>query len=260
LLGGGAGKSNIMLIKLFFNPTWLKVRYCLRYFVNLYSCYFCVDGVPKLRDLVYELRGVDWHELGVQLYVPSYILINIGKANSDAARKLSDVLQYWLDNGDTNWKAIVEALNRIGKHGIIVTTIESKYIPSTRMCIRPLQYDSLFPIFHPHPFHNFQILFSISIPTRISLSKSSFGMGRQCCWCSNMIMNNEPRPRLSDERGNKESCWSGLNKKAYLSSYIRCLSLCSSESYDMRNQDLERGTACFFGGGGGGPGKWRGGC
>ena len=26
---------------------------------------------------------------------------------------------------------------------------------------RPLQYDYLFPISHPHPFHNFQILFII---------------------------------------------------------------------------------------------------
>ena len=104
--------------------------------IYMISCYFCVDDVPKLRDLVYELRGVDWNELGVQLDVPNYILRNIGIDNITEYRKLSEVLNYWLNNKDVNWKVIVEALSRIGKHGLIITTIESKYIPSTRTCIK----------------------------------------------------------------------------------------------------------------------------
>ena len=86
--------------------------------------------MPKLKDLVYELKGVDWHELGVQLDVPTHTLKNIGKENPSEARKLSEVLQYWLNNGEASWRGMVEALKRIDGHGNIIKTIESKYIPS----------------------------------------------------------------------------------------------------------------------------------
>ena len=102
-------------------------------------CKLCVDGVPELKDLVCELREVNWHELGVQFRdVPKYILNNIDIENHTEDRKLSEVLSYWLRNRDPNWKVMVEALNRIGKHGNIITTIKSKYIPSTRTCIKRL--------------------------------------------------------------------------------------------------------------------------
>lgn len=94
---------------------------------------FCVDDVPKLKDLVYELKDVDWHELGVQLDVPRHILKNIDKENPTEARKLSEVLHHWLNNGDANWKEIIKALRRIGNHGNIIKKIELEYgIPSTR--------------------------------------------------------------------------------------------------------------------------------
>ena len=104
--------------------------------MSLYSCYvFRVDDVPKLKDLVYELKEVDWHDLGVQLEVPTHILRTIDRENPTEARKLSEVLQYWLNNGDANWKEIIEALRRIDNHGNVIKTIESKYgIPSARTC------------------------------------------------------------------------------------------------------------------------------
>ena len=83
------------------------------------------------------LKEVDWNELGVQLDVPKHILNNIGKENPTEARKLSEVLNYWLNNGDANWKEIIEALRRIGKHENIIKNIESEYyygIPSARTC------------------------------------------------------------------------------------------------------------------------------
>ena len=87
---------------------------------------------------MYELREVNWHELGDQLEVPNHILTNFDIENRTEDRKLSEVLNYWLRNGDASWKVMVEALSRIGKHGIIITTIKSKYIPSTRTCIKRL--------------------------------------------------------------------------------------------------------------------------
>lgn len=95
---------------------------------------FCVDCVPKLKDLVYELKEVDWHELGIQLEVPIHTLKNIGKENPSEARRLSEVLQYWLNNGEASWREIVKALKRIGNHANIIKTIESEYLPSTRTC------------------------------------------------------------------------------------------------------------------------------
>ena len=47
-----------------------------------------LDCVPKLKDLVYELRGVDWNELGIQLDVPAHTLNSISRDNPTVARKL----------------------------------------------------------------------------------------------------------------------------------------------------------------------------
>ena len=41
---------------------------------------------PKLKDLVYELKGVDFHALGVQLEVPGHALTDID--SSRAVRKV----------------------------------------------------------------------------------------------------------------------------------------------------------------------------
>ena len=95
---------------------------------------FCLDCVPELKDLIYELKGVDWHHLGVQLDVPTHTLHNIGRENPIEARRLSEVLQYWLNNGEASWKAIVKALKGIGGHENIIKTIELEYIQSSGTC------------------------------------------------------------------------------------------------------------------------------
>ena len=84
---------------------------------------------PKLKDLVYELKGVDFHALGVQLEVPGHALTDIDRNYHDVGRKLSEMLQYWLANdGCCSWKKIVRALERVGGHGKIIKTIKSEYL------------------------------------------------------------------------------------------------------------------------------------
>ena len=86
---------------------------------------------PKLKDLVCELKEVDWNQLGIQLNVPRHILRNIERENpGNEPRKLSEVLQYWIDNaepGEALWETIIMALQKIGGHKHIITSIQSKY-------------------------------------------------------------------------------------------------------------------------------------
>ena len=86
---------------------------------------------PKLKDLVCELKEVDWNKLGIQLNVPRHILRNIDRENpGNEPRKLSEVLQYWIDNaepGEALWETIIMALQKIGGHKHIITSIQSKY-------------------------------------------------------------------------------------------------------------------------------------
>lgn len=110
----------------------------LRYY-SAGLCLYCVpDIVPKLKELEYELKEVDWYELGIHMNVPAHTLKNIGKDIASEARRLAEVLHYWLNNGEASWEAVVQALKRIGGHGNIIKTIEWEYFPSTSMCIKQL--------------------------------------------------------------------------------------------------------------------------
>ena len=79
--------------------------------------------------MVYELKEVDWNQLGIQLNVPRHILRNIDRENpGNESRKLSEVLQYWIDNEpEPSWEKIIQALQRIGEHRNIITSIQLKY-------------------------------------------------------------------------------------------------------------------------------------
>ena len=90
-------------------------KVCLSYNIILYT----IGSLsPTLKDLVYELKEVDWYQLGVQLNVSVHILNNIDRENFGEPRKLSKVLQYWIDNAKpvASWKTIVRALERIDGH------------------------------------------------------------------------------------------------------------------------------------------------
>jgi hypothetical protein len=79
--------------------------------------------------LVYVLKEVDWNQLGIQLNVPRHILRNIDRENpGNESRKLSEVLQYWIDNEPAaSWEKILQAVQRIGGHKNIITSIKLKY-------------------------------------------------------------------------------------------------------------------------------------
>ena len=101
-----------------------------------------------LKDLVYELKEVDWYQLGVQLDVPVHILNNIDRENFSEPRKLSKVLQYWIDNAKpvASWNTIVRALQRIGGHKSIIAIIQSKYMPPVASSPGPLRTRLMSPV------------------------------------------------------------------------------------------------------------------
>ena len=80
-----------------------------------------------MRDLVVALRDVDWHQLGTQLDVPQKELRRIDKECPEISRKLSEMLTYWMENEEPSWEKIVEALERIGCHGNLISELYSKY-------------------------------------------------------------------------------------------------------------------------------------
>ena len=81
---------------------------------------------------MYELKEVDWHQLGIQLEVPIHVLTEIDRENpGDERRKLTEVLDYWIKNAKpaASWEMIVKALQRITGHGNVIANIQS-YINS----------------------------------------------------------------------------------------------------------------------------------
>jgi hypothetical protein len=70
-------------------------------------------------------------------------------------------IEYW--EGEWPPNKIVYLSQRIWTPINIFWPPGSKHFPHKMRdpYIRPLQYDSLFPISRPHPFHNFQILFMV---------------------------------------------------------------------------------------------------
>ena len=87
-----------------------------------------VGRSPELRDLVIELKTVDWYELGIQLNVPADQLGTIERENPTESRKMAKVLQYWLNNETATWAKVINALERIGGYGNIVATLRSNYV------------------------------------------------------------------------------------------------------------------------------------
>ena len=83
---------------------------------------------PMMKDLVVELKPVNWHELGIQLEVPLDRLDKIDEDHQSSERKLSEVLRYWLLNDRSpSWDKICEALQRIGGFGRLVRELRMKY-------------------------------------------------------------------------------------------------------------------------------------
>lgn len=72
---------------------------------------------------------MDWDQLGIHLKVPDDVRTKIDRENHTEARKLSKLLSHWLRNDKSpSWEKIVKALERIGDHGNIITSIKSQYM------------------------------------------------------------------------------------------------------------------------------------
>ena len=83
---------------------------------------------------MYELKEVDWYQLGIQLEVPIHVLTEIDRENpGDERRKLTKVLDYWIKNAKpaASWETIVKALQRITGHGNVIANIQSYISPLT---------------------------------------------------------------------------------------------------------------------------------
>ena len=93
------------------------------------------EAEVELKDLVIVLRAVNWHELGIQLNVPGYILTNIDVDYHHNSRKLSEVVKYWKRNNEASWEKVVKALGRIGGHRNIIAEIRSKYMGSAHVAL-----------------------------------------------------------------------------------------------------------------------------
>ena len=86
-----------------------------------------------MKDLVYELRSVYWHDIGLQLSVPTHILKQIEREKREESRRLADVLDYWLSNEESpSWEKIIVALKRVGGHADVIASIRKNYnIPAS---------------------------------------------------------------------------------------------------------------------------------
>lgn len=99
--------------------------------IHILSAYIGIQ--PTLRDLVVALREVDWHQLGTQLGIPQEELERIDEECHDISRKLNKILDYWLKNEEPSWEKIIKALERIGRHGNLITELRSKYCSVPRV-------------------------------------------------------------------------------------------------------------------------------
>ena len=86
--------------------------------------------VPRLCDMVVELKSINWHKLGVQLQIPDDRLDKIDEDYQTADRKLYEVIKYWLLNEiDPSWDKICKVLQRIEGCRNVVWTIKKIIAP-----------------------------------------------------------------------------------------------------------------------------------
>lgn len=83
---------------------------------------------PLLKDLVVELKSVDWHQLGTQLGVAHERLDKIDDDYRLSETKLNHMLYSWLENEQNpSWQKICEALRRIGNHARLARKLTIQY-------------------------------------------------------------------------------------------------------------------------------------
>ena len=118
---------------------------------------FVPGHAQLLSELVVLLKDVDWYMLGIHLHVPQDRLNGIQEENTDIVRRLTQVLQCWLNNKGMSWEKIVEALKKVTGHEKLINTIESKYIKPGKQdsgCISSIILTININSHLPHYMHN----------------------------------------------------------------------------------------------------------
>ena len=83
------------------------------------------------------LRKVDWHQLGTQLNIPQEELKRINEECHDIDRKMTAMLDYWINNKKISWKKILNALERIGGHENLIHKLNKDKIEVCVMNLNP---------------------------------------------------------------------------------------------------------------------------
>ena len=85
-----------------------------------------------MKNLVTELKLVDWYLLGVGLDLPSYQLKSIKDNWHQVEHRRSKVLDFWLNSTTTphTWEAVAKAVGVID-YDKVADTIRNKHITST---------------------------------------------------------------------------------------------------------------------------------
>ena len=74
----------------------------------------------------------DPYQFGINLGVPAHELNKIEKNHpNDVNRQMADVINYWQDNpGDHSWKALANAVEKMGKYGNLVKELRERHSES----------------------------------------------------------------------------------------------------------------------------------
>ena len=72
-----------------------------------------IDLHKVLEWLNHDTEGISpmkWHQLGIVLKVPASKLDEIEEDHRLVKRRLAEVINYWIKNGEVSWKVLWEAL------------------------------------------------------------------------------------------------------------------------------------------------------
>ena len=84
---------------------------------------------PKVGDLSSELKTVtDWHQLGINLGLPTYKLMQIERDHQGNERRKQEMLDLWLRRKpDAGWGDVVSALKKMDENAV-AERIRQEYV------------------------------------------------------------------------------------------------------------------------------------
>ena len=90
---------------------------------------------PPLNEIVSAIKEItDPHGLGVQLRVEDYQLEIFEKNHpGDVERQKFEVIKHWRNNSECSWDALASAVEKMGKHGNLVTQLRERHLQALGM-------------------------------------------------------------------------------------------------------------------------------